>query len=206
MTVEPKRVRYMPAEYLALERAAETKHEYLDGEIIAMTGASRPHNVITLNLGAELRERLRGTGCQTTVSDMRVRVSPTRYAYPDVVVACPPLQFEDAEVDTLLNPTVIVEVLSPSTEAYDRGQKFAHYRRLESLREYILISEDSMHAERLARLDNVWVLSDIDGPDGLLTFDSIACSVRLADIYERVKLPGDVELLTRLEVAPDALS
>jgi len=133
------RVTYTPAEYLELERAAERKSEYLDGRIRAMTGASRAHNLIALNIGAELRTQLRGRSCEAYVADMRVKVSSTGlYTYPDVVVACEPIQLEDAYLDTLLNPTVIVEVLSPSTEAYDRGDKLAQYRRLESLRECLL--------------------------------------------------------------------
>jgi Uma2 family endonuclease len=133
-----------PAEYLALERAAEHRHEYVSGRVYAMTGASREHNVIATNTSRALGNQLSGRPCETYQSDMRVKVSETgMYTYPDVVVACGTPAFEDAYVDTLLNPTVIIEVLSPSTEAYDRGEKFAHYRRLPSLREYLLIAQGS---------------------------------------------------------------
>jgi Uma2 family endonuclease len=127
---------YTPAEYLARERAAEYKSEYVDGFIVAMSGASRIHNLITANVGRELGNQLKGRRCEVYIGDMRVKVSATcTYRYPDVVVACGDIALEDAELDTLLNPVVIVEVLSPTTEAVDRGEKFTHYRRLESLRE-----------------------------------------------------------------------
>ena len=125
-----------PQEYLARERRAETKSAYLRGEVFARAGASRKHNLVWTNVAAELRQRLRESDCEVYQSDMRVKVSPTGlYTYPDVTVACGEPQFEDAEVDTLLNPKVVVEVLSPSTADYDRGGKFTHYRRLPSLRE-----------------------------------------------------------------------
>ena len=194
MTVEPKRVKYTPAEYLALERAAETKSEYLDGEIVAMTGASRPHNLISGNLFREVSQQLRGDGCEVYINDMRVKVSRTGlYTYPDVVAACPPILFEDAEVDTLLNPVVIVEVRSPSTQAYDRGRKFAQYRLLDSLREYVLIAQDEARIERYVRQGDLWVLSEMRGLDAVLPLGAIGCSVRLADIYERVNLPSHAD-------------
>src|SRR5919198_4874617 len=119
---------YTPEEYLALERAARHKSEYVNGRIYALAGASRAHNLIVVNVSAELRAQLRGRPCETYASDMRVKVSQTGlYTYPDVVVVCGEPRFEDAQVDTLLNPTVIIEVLSESTESYDRGEKFAHY-------------------------------------------------------------------------------
>src|SRR5689334_10624198 len=134
MSSAAARTRYTPQEYLALERGSPLKHEYYNGSIFVMAGASREHNLITLNLGGELRAQLRDRPCETYVSDMRVLVARTGlYTYPDIVIVCGERQFEDAEADTLLNPTVLFEVLSPSTEAYDRGKKSAHYRRLESL-------------------------------------------------------------------------
>jgi len=175
-----------------MERAAQFKSEYLGGEIVAMSGASRPHNLIAGNLFAELRQHLRGKGCETYVSDMRVQVSRTGlYTYPDVVAACPPIRFEDAEVDTLLNPVVIAEVLSPSTEAYDRGEKFHQYRQLESLREYILVAQDKTRVERFVRQGDLWVLSEVTGLDAILSIETLGCNVRLADIYEGVEPLGD---------------
>jgi Uma2 family endonuclease len=113
-------------------------------------------------------------------------------------VACPPIRFEDPNVDTLLNPVVVVEVLSPTTEAYDRGDKFAHYRRMDSLREYVLVAQDQMLVERYMREGDHWILSERNAPDDILTLDAIGCAVTLADIYEKVELPG-----TELPTVPD---
>jgi len=191
MTASPGRVKYTPAEYLKIERAADTKSEYLNGEILAMTGASRPHNLVAGNLFRLVSGFLLEGICETYTGDMRVRVSHTGlYTYPDFAVACPPIFFEDAEVDTLLNPVILGEVLSPSTEAYDRGRKFAQYRRLESLREYILLAQDEVRVERYVRQGDLWVLSEVSGLDAILSLESIGYSVRLADVYRKVELPG----------------
>jgi Uma2 family endonuclease len=182
--------RHTPEEYLTLERQAEYKSEYLDGQIYAMTGASREHNVITLNTAAELRAQLRGRPCEVYAADMRVKVSETGlYTYPDVVAVCGDRRFEDAHVDTLLNPTVFIEVLSESTEAYDRGRKSAQYRRLESLAEYVLIAQDRMHVECYSRQGEHWVLTEVSEPDGSFTLQSLAGTLRLRDIYERIEFP-----------------
>ena len=126
-------LRYTPEQYLALERRAEFRNEYDNGTIRAMSGASRLHNLIAGNLHGEIRSQLRDRPCESYVTDMRVRVTPAGlYTYPDVVVVCGEPRFEDGELDTLLNPTVLAEVLSPSTAAYDRGRKFAQYQRLDS--------------------------------------------------------------------------
>jgi Uma2 family endonuclease len=186
--------RYTPEEYLALERAAEHKSEYLDGQIYAMTGASRKHNLIAGNVFRELSTQLRRRPCEVYMSDMRVKVSETGlYTYPDVVAVCGEPRFEGAEVDTLLNPLTIIEVLSESTEAYDRGKKFAHYRRLELLAEYVLIAQDRMHVERYRRQGEQWVLTEVSEPDGLLPLESLGCMLRLQDIYERIEFaePGE---------------
>src|SRR5271165_4915242 len=157
----PKK-RYTPQEYLALERQAAYKSEYLDGNIIAMAGASREHNLITGNLGRSIGNQLEHRPCETYASDMRVLVSKTGlYTYPDVSVVCGDALFLDDEKDTLLNPTVIVEVLSPTTEMYDRGKKSGHYRRLASLREYVLVAQDEVHVERYLRQGDDWLLTDL---------------------------------------------
>jgi Uma2 family endonuclease len=123
---------------------------------------------------------------------MRVRVNRTGlYTYPDVVVACGEILFEDDQVDTLLNPVVVIEVLSPSTEAYDRGEKFAHYRRLDSLREYVLVAQDRVRVERYVRQGEQWILSELSALDDVLALAAIDCQVGLREIYERVALPGD---------------
>ena len=134
MSSAAAKTHYTPEQYLALERDSSIRHEYHNGSIFAMSGASREHNLIALNLGAELRTQLLDRPCEAYVSDMRVLVARTGlYTYPDIVAVCGERQFQDSEVDTLLNPTLIIEVLSSTTEAYDRGKTFAHYRRLPSL-------------------------------------------------------------------------
>lgn len=175
-----------PEEYITRERAADAKSEYVDGVAYAMTGASREHSLIALNIGAELRQQLRGRECETYVVDMRVRVNRRAYFYPDVVVCGQP-QFEDASVDTLLNPTVIVEVLSPSTADYDQGGKFARYRRLESLREYILVAQAECHIMQFVRQpDNTWLLSETRDHDARLTLPSIDVDLAVTEMYARV--------------------
>lgn len=188
MTLATKRV-YTPEEYLALERKAETKSEYINGEIYAMAGASREHNYIAGDLFGELRSQLRGRNCKLFMSDMRVRVKPTGlYTYPDVVVVCGRPRFDDSQVDVLLNPTVIFEVLSDSTEAYDRGAKFAHYRYLDSLKEYVLVAQDRMQVDHYARMGNQWLLTAYSRPEETLELPSIECSIPLAEIYAQVEL------------------
>ncbi|HEX8231344.1 MAG TPA: Uma2 family endonuclease [Chloroflexia bacterium] len=193
VAVEPY---YSPEQYLALERKAQSRSEYVNGGIYAMSGASREHNLISLNIAGELRAQLRGQPCEVYISDMRVKVSATgMYTYPDVVAVCSEPVFEDAQVDTLTNPTVIVEVLSPSTEGYDRGEKFAHYRRLESLQEYVLVAQDKVRVEHFVRLDDTsgqWVLTEISEPGGTLHLTSIGCELSLRDIYDRVEFPDSV--------------
>ena len=176
-----------PEEYLTIERKAEYKSEYSDGEMYAMSGASREHNLISLNIASELRSQLRGSPCETYTSDMRVRITPPRrYLYPDVVVVCGDAEFDDDAVDTLTNPLVIVEVLSPSTENYDRTTKRAWYRRIESLQEYVLVSQDSPHVERYVKRDEGWALTDTDGLEATIRLESIGCELALSEIYDRV--------------------
>lgn len=177
-----------PADYLARERRSEVRSEYLNGRVYAMSGASREHNRITINLSAMLHSRLRGKPCEPFSGDLRVKVSPTGlYTYPDVIVACGESRFEDEHVDTLLNPTAIVEVLSDSTEAYDRGEKFAHYRALESLTDYLLVAQDRPRIEHFIRQpDSRWLYSVADGLDSQVEIATIDCVLPLAEIYERV--------------------
>ena len=184
-----------PEEYLVLERKAipdaETvRSEYLDGEIIAMFGASFTHNLITGNIFAELHTCLRGSGCVVFANEMRVSIPTAEsYFYPDVGVVCEEPRFEDDVFDTLLNPIVIVEVLSPSTEAYDRGDKFAHYRQLQSLQEYVLVSQDKVRIEHYVRYAAQWILTDFQEPDQQLPLTSIQCELPLQEIYERILFP-----------------
>ena len=175
-------------DYLAFERTSAEKHEYLDGEIYQMTGASARHNLIVGNIYASLHSQLRQRPCVVYPSDLRVKISQTElYTYPDISVACNTPQFEDTRQDTLLNPTVIVEVLSPSTENDDPGKKFQHYRTLDSLQEYLLASQDSPRLEHFLRQDNgQWLFSDVTEVDAQLELPSIGCSLLLRDVYEKV--------------------
>ena len=177
-----------PEEYLALERKAEIRSEYLDGDMVAMSGGSREHNLIVTNIVRELSTQLRGRPCEVYPSNMRVKVSSTGlYTYPDVVVVCGEPQFEDAIIDTLLNPTVIVEVLSDSTESYDRGAKFGHYRKVASLIEYLLVSQHESRIEQYVRQpEGPWLRSQAAGAKGQIELPSINCTLALSEIYERV--------------------
>lgn len=184
--------RYTPEHYLVLEREAKHKSEYINGHIFAMAGASRRHNLIAGNVFGELRAQLRGRLGEAYINDMRVKVSPTGlYTYPDVAALCGEPRFEDTHLDTLLNPSVIVEVLSDSTEAYDRGEKFAHYRRLESLTDYVLIAQDKIRVEYYVRQGNQWVLSEASALHNTVHLSSIGCDLALRDIYDKVEFPSD---------------
>ena len=184
-----------PEQYLHQERKSDAKHEYYGGEIFALAGASRQHNLITTNVIRELSTQLKKRACTVYPSDLRVKISETGlYTYPDVVVVCGKAQFEDKEQDTLLNPTVVVEVLSKSTEAYDRGTKFKNYRALPSLTEYVLIAQDTHHIEHyLRQADNQWLLSEVDDPQGVVELPTIQCSLLLSEVYDKVEFAPEVE-------------
>lgn len=177
-----------PQEYLALERGGEDKSEYWDGEIFCMSGASRAHNLIVTNVARELSAQLLERPCEVYPSDMRVRIPRTaRYVYPDVSVVCGEPQFEDTEVDTLLNPTVLVEVLSPSTEAFDRGKKFDNYRTLPSLQEYVLVAQDEPRVYVYTRQPaNRWLFSEASHRDHRIALASIGCQLALGEVYRKV--------------------
>ena len=178
-----------PEEYLDWERKSDTKHEYLRGEIIAMSGASREHSLIVTNISGELYIQLKEGICEVHTNDMRVRTHPeTSYFYPDVVVVCGEPRFEDNAFDTLLNPIVLVEVLSPSTQAYDRGEKFKNYQQLTSLQEYILVSQDEVHIEHYRRQETQWKLTEFRSLENVLLLTAIECALSLEDIYRRVAL------------------
>jgi Uma2 family endonuclease len=183
---------YTPAEYLQLERADEWKSEYLNGQVVPMPHVSVAHCAITGNVGYALATQLRRSPIEVLMSRMRVKVCQTGlYTYPDVVVAAPPIQLEDAYEDTLLNPVLIVEVLSPSTEAYDRGEKLGHYRRLESLQACLLVAQDTTRVERYERQGDQWIRTEYGGLDEVVPVAAIGCALRLRDVHERVALPAD---------------
>jgi Uma2 family endonuclease len=178
---------WTPAEYLAWERSSPERHAFFDGEIFAMAGASFEHNEIVGNLVRELGNALRDRPCDVTPSDLRVHVPATGlYTYPDVTVLCGDPLFEDAARDTLLNPTVLVEVLSESTEGYDRGKKFRHYRSIATFREYVLVAQDAVSVERYTRGDDgVWSLHE-SGAGERLVLASIGCEIAVDEIYLKV--------------------
>jgi Uma2 family endonuclease len=177
-----------PEEYLRLERQSEYKSEYVNGGIFAMTGASLRHNLVAGNIFGELRQQLKGRQCHAYVGDMRVKVTATGlYTYPDVVVVWGEPKFEDRYLDTVLNPTVLVEVLSPSTERYDRIAKTSYYRMLNSLAEHLLVAQDEVRLERYVRQPNgEWLLSQWTSLDNVVEIESIGCSLALRDIYDKV--------------------
>jgi Uma2 family endonuclease len=163
MSSQPKS-HYTPEEYLALERKADYRSEYFAGEIFAMSGASERHNLIVGNVFAALHAQLRNRSCKVYASD-------------------------DDQKDILLNPTVLIEVLSPSTEAYDRGGKFEHYRKLSSVTEYVLISQEKPHVEHYVRQpDNQWLLSEASGLPDTIQLPSINCILALSEVYEKVEI------------------
>ena len=182
---------YTPEEYLALERHAEFKSEYIDGRIIAMTGATAPHNRIAGSVYAELRARFRNRSCHAFIGDMRVQIeNGRRYTYPDVAAVCGDPEFLDGTLDTLQNPALIVEVLSPTTEAHDRGEKFQHYRAIESLQEYVLVAQNRPLVERFTRHGEFWHLATVSGLDASVELTSVDCTIPLREIYEKVKFPA----------------
>jgi Uma2 family endonuclease len=180
-----------PQEYLARERAADFRSEYYRGEMFAMAGARWAHTRIKDNVGRYAGNRLENTPCQVVTSDLRVKVSATGlYTYPDALVVCDEPQFEDAVQDTLLNPRTIIEVLSESTEKYDRGVKFEHYQRVLSVQEYVLISQDRPLVERYVRhADGSWLYSSFDGLAETFAFASVPVQIPLAEIYRGVTFP-----------------
>ena len=186
-----------PEEYIAAERKATLKSEYLSGEIFAMPRVNNAHNLITMNVGTGLYNQLSERGYRVLMSNMRVGIGAgVSYFYPDVAVTCDKPRFEDDAFDTLTNPQVIVEVLSTSTESYDRGEKFARYRQLESLQEYILISQDQVQVEHYLRQGKQWILSEFSALDNVLPLVSIEAKLSLGQIYRFVELETDTAVQT----------
>ncbi len=179
---------YTVAEYLALEREALDKHEYIDGEIIQMADASREHNLIGTNVSSELHQQLKGKTCEVYANDMRVRMKPERYGYPDVVVICGEPQFADEEFDALLNPTVVIEVLSPSTQLRDRTEKLDTYRKIESIKECLLMEQSKIFIEHyIKQTPNQWILRIYEFADETVNLESISCEIAVSDIYLQIK-------------------
>ena len=178
---------WTPEEYLAWERQQPDKHEFHGGEVFAMAGATFEHNQVVVNVGAELRAALRHKPCRVCASDLRVKVPATGlYTYPDTSVVCDRPEFEDDKLDTLLNPLILVEVLSESTEDYDRGTKFTNYRTIASFRDYLLISTDQVLVEYYARRDDgSWVLREFRAGERF-TLESVGCELVVDELYLKV--------------------
>ena len=181
--------RMAPKEYLEFDRASDIKHEYFNGQIFAMTGAKKNHNLINTSLTANLVNRIGNSTCRVFSNDMRVKIeSESGYAYPDIAVACGNLEFEDDQLDTLTNPIVIMEILSDATEAYDRGDKFAYYRAIPTLQEYILVSQNKCRVEQFIRKEGgMWGMFHYENRGQIIKIESIDCAVPLSDIYQWVE-------------------
>lgn len=190
MTAQPKK-KLTAAEYLAIERKAEFKSEFYAGETFAMAGASTTHNRVKDNLIVQLGMRMLGGPCQSYSSDQRVLVDRTGlYTYPDIVIVCGEPEFADGDRDTITNPRVVIEVLSESTEGYDRGTKFQHYRQIPSLQVYVLVAQDEARIEQFVRqADGTWVLQIFADPAGAFTLATVGATVPLADVYRGVTFP-----------------
>lgn len=196
MSTNPKRS-LTAQEYLAIERDTPIKHEFYRGEVFAMGGASTEHNQITFNLAGTLHAALKNRDCVAYVNDMRVNVPATGlYTYPDVVVTCEKPRFEDKQLDTLLNPQVVIEVLSDSTAAYDRGKKLVQYMQIESLRECLLVAQNQALVQHYVRGQDggPWTIRAITGLDATVEIAAISCQLAMADIYAKVEFPPEAEL------------
>lgn len=179
-------------EYLEFERASEIRHEYLDGVLTAREGLSLDHNRLNVNIAVALGTQLRATDCAVMSSNMRVRVPGAAfYCYPDTLAVCGAVEVEDSHDDTLLNPCVVVEIYSPETEAFDRGDKWAQYQQLTTLRDYVLVAQNRIFVEHFARQDAAWLLRTYEKLDDTLTLTGAPATLQLSDIYERITLPSE---------------
>jgi Uma2 family endonuclease len=189
MTMPESVARLTEAEYVEIERAAEFKSEFFDGEMFAMAGGTPQHSLIGANLVGEFRNRLKDKACAAYNADLRIKVEATGlYTYPDLSVLCGPLKFAPGADDTVVNPSVLVEVLSDSTEAYDRGRKFEHYRKIPTLREYLLVSQKGPRIEQFIRQsDEHWLMIEAAGLEKSLALPSLQITVSLAEIFLKVE-------------------
>ena len=199
MALPEQQVVYTIDEYLEMERAAEERHEYIDGYIYLMGGESLAHSQLCINLAGEVSTQLRGTPCEALSPNMKVRAKVRakyrgRFSYPDLTIVCGRPLFHDTHQDVLLNPVVIFEVLSPTTEKYDRGEKFLRYRtEIETLTDYVLVAQDKPLVERYTRRADGWLLTSVSDLNETLDLPSVGCRLRLADIYDRVEFPAAEE-------------
>jgi Uma2 family endonuclease len=204
MSLPKPAVRYSPEEYLALERESEERHEYLDGIIYEMAGESPEHGTICTNIVGQLYNQLRGKPCRVFSKDTKVRSGPAPrlgrgykglYSYPDLVVVCGELKLLDKRGDVILNPSVVIEVLSPTTEAFDRGEKWLRYQTwLPALTDYVLVSQTAPHIDHFGRLpDGPWIYTPALGLESSVRLDSVGATLQLADVYDRIVFPPEEE-------------
>lgn len=190
VSVKPPKSYLSADEYLAIERSSEVRSEYIDGEMVAMSGGSWEHSLIIGNTLAELKQQLRGGPCKVHASDLRVQAPDGLRTYPDVVVVCGAPAFADEHRDMVTNPKLIIEVLSPTTESYDRGRKFESYRTIPALEEYVLVSQERAHVEKFLRQpEGAWLLVEVTGLQEAISLSSVGCRLSLEALYEGVGLP-----------------
>ena len=197
MSLPQSQIRHTVEEYLAFEREAEVRHEYLDGQVYAMAGESLEHSRICVNLAREISAQLKGRPCEALSPNMKVRTSQAGlFAYPDLSVVCSKATFHDSRRDVLVNPQIVIEVLSPSTEAYDRGGKFLRYQQIETLTVYLLVAQDRPLIEHYVRQPGRrWLYSVVGEISGGAEVASIDVHLHLAEVYDRVSFPPQGELL-----------
>jgi Uma2 family endonuclease len=188
MSLAQSQPRLTEADYLRIESAADFKSEFFDGEMFAMAGGSREHSLIGTNIAGEFRDRLKGRSCIAYNSDLRIKIEATGlFTYPDLSIICGPVQLAEESDETAVNPVVIVEVLSDSTEGYDRGKKFEHYRQIPTLREYLLVSQKEPRIEQFVRMeDGRWVLTEASGLDSKLEVPSLSIEIALREVFANV--------------------
>jgi Uma2 family endonuclease len=180
------------ADYLHYEQDSDLRHELINGQVIAMTGASPSYNRVSVNLIRILGTMLRQSACEVYGSDMRVKIPNGNYVYPDLSIVCGESKFDETAFATLTNPQCVIEILSPTTEAYDRGEKFRQYRRIPTLREYLLVAQDSARIDQYwQQSDAIWRFTDVEGLDANLALKTIDCELLLREVYERVVLSAD---------------
>jgi Uma2 family endonuclease len=187
--MSPALKRLAAIDYLALDRAAATRSEFFFGEVVAMAGGTANHSLIASNIVGEAWNSLKGRPCRVLSSDMRTKAATGVYTYPDVLIICGKPQFDDDREDVLLNPLVIFEVLSPSTESYDRGTKFTHYRSIPSLMTYVLVAQDQAYVECYARDSRGWILTDAKGLEHSIEIPGADITLPLSEIYSQVEFP-----------------
>lgn len=204
MATPQSRIYFTEEEYLAIERSSEERHEYIDGRIYAMAGEKDEHGEICVNLTGELRAQMKGKSCRVRAQNTKVRSGPEPkpsrnpegfYSYPDVLVVCGERKFHDKYRDVLLNPNVIFEVMSKSTEVFDRGEKFIRYRTwLPTLTDYLLVAQGKPMIEHYRRQQNgEWLLTTISGIDATLKIESIGCSLKLSEVYDGVSFSSEAD-------------